>query len=340
MPGARNSSLLTQPGGAIEIAQPRPGTVVTNTVTVLGTGQSGADAYHIGVETGGRYLAQSTVTPAITGSTGAFTVTLRFDPVASPADGQVTVYTTAAGSTAVEEQAVVPVRLAPANVQAISGPVIQLSPDNGKAGTPVVVLGEGFPSDSLVEIRLSGVSTEATEHAYVSGRTSNSGAFKLAFTMPAFWPSGDPILAPQVLVVASTPDFVNKATAIFGYNSGSGVVGRTPLPGEQPAARMAEAFLRAWASGSPGESLSYLSADFRNRVSADGSVAAGISKLLGVHGTPGRTTVVVVSSSADETVVRVTLQGDNGASRADLTMQEDADGWQIVWIAPAGKEVQ
>jgi hypothetical protein len=232
MPGARNSAAFTQTAGDIQIAQPLPGTVVTNTVTVLGTGQLGAGEYHVGVESGGRYLAESTVTPTVAGPTGVFTVTLRFDPLTAPADGQVIVYTSASAGGAVEHQAVVPVRLAPANAQAISGPVINLSPDNGKAGTPVVVLGEGFPSERTVEIRLSGISTEATEHAYVSGTTGKNGDFKLAFTMPAYWPNGDPILAPQVLVVASTPDFVSKATAIFGYNAAVGAEARTLLSGE------------------------------------------------------------------------------------------------------------
>jgi hypothetical protein len=245
MPGARNSAAFNGSSGAIEIAQPLPGTVVTNTVTVFGTGQVGASEYHIGVESEGRYLAETTVTPSSAEPTGAFTVTLRFDPVAAPADGQITVYTTSGADGAVMEQAIVPVRLAPANIQAISGPVIHLSPNTGKAGTPVAVLGEGFPAGRTVEIRLSGVSTEATEHAYASGTTGSSGDFKLAFTMPAYWPSGDPILAPQVLVVASTPDFVSTATAIFGYNAVVAPEEGTPLPGEQPAALMAKDDLQA-----------------------------------------------------------------------------------------------
>jgi hypothetical protein len=233
MPGARNSAALTGSGGGISIALPLPGAVVTNTVTVMGTGEESTAEYHIGIASGGRYLAQDTVAPTQDDTTGAFSVTLQFDPVATVAEGEVTVYTTSEANGGVERQAVVPVTLAPANAKMISGPTIHLSPDNGKAGTPVVVAGEGFPPDSRVEIRLSGVSTEATEHAYVSGVTRAGGEFQLSFTMPAFWPNGDPILAPQVLVVASTPDFVSKATAIFHYSAAIAPDSGTPLPGEQ-----------------------------------------------------------------------------------------------------------
>lgn len=340
MPGARNSAGLTGGNGAIDIAQPLPGTIVTNTVTVLGTGSASAGEYHVGVMTDGRYLAEETFTAAPNGSSGIFTVTLRFDPVTAPADGQVTVSTTSGGDGSPEQEASVPVKLAPANMKAISGPVIHLSPDTGKAGTPVVVMGEGFPPDRTVEIRLSGVSTEATEHAYVSGRTGAGGDFRLSFTMPAYWPNGDPIVSPQVLVVASTPDFVSKATAIFGYNSAVSPGPPTALPSEQPAPRVAEAFLSAWMSGTPGEALDYFSPDYGQRIASDGGVTEGIAGALGIQGTPTATSVAVVSASDEETVVRVTFESDTGSTRADITMQKAADGWQVVWIGPAGSEMR
>ena len=341
MPGARGSGNLNSASDAITIMQPLPGAVVTNTVTVLASGPASAGDIHVRLTANGDYLAESTVTPAgAKGPVGVFSTTLQFEPVSIASDGEVTVSRTADGNNTVEQKVSVHVRLAPANARAISGPVINLSPDNGKAGTPVVVVGDGFPSDRMVEIRLSGVNTEATEHAYVSTRTGPNGELKVSFTMPAYWPSGDPIVAPQVLVVASTPDFVSKAIAIFNYSTGTAPEARTPLPGEKPAAVMAEAFLRAWASGSPADTLSYLSTDFRSRVAADGGAEAGIARAMGVQGVPSRSSVAVVASSADETIVRATLQTDTGVARADLTLQEAADGWKIVWIAPAVSEVQ
>jgi hypothetical protein len=335
MPGARNSASITSANGAIRIAYPLPGTVVTNTVTVQGTSQVAGAEYHVGVEARGLYLAEETLAAEQIGSAGAFSVTLSFDPVTEPVDGEVIVYTTEAEGGSVDQQAVVPVKLAPAGTMTFGGPVIHLSPDNGKPGTPVVVIGEGFPSDTVVEIRLSGVSTEATEQAYASGRTDSSGAFKLSFTMPAFWPSGDPILAPEVLIVASTPDFVTKATAVFGFASTAGPESGTPLPGTEPAVRMAEAFLHAWSEGSSTEALNYLRVDYRTQVSSGGSATTGIARLLGMKGVPGRSTVAVLAATPDETVVRAIIQTEGGPLRADITLEEAPRGWQIVWIAPA-----
>jgi hypothetical protein len=334
MPGARNSAAVTSSNDSISIAYPLPGTVVTNTVTVRGSGQVTGAAYHVGIGAGGLYLAEADVAPESLGAAGAFSVTLNFDPVDAPVDGEVTVYTTT-GTGSVDRQAVVPVKLAPASVSAVSGPVIHLSPETGRAGTPVVVIGEGFPPGATVEVRLSGVSTEATEQAYISGVTGPGGDFKLSFIMPAFWPNGDPIVAPQVLVVASTPDFVSKATAVFGYSSTAAPESGTPLPGDQPTARIARDFLQAWSSGSPNDALDYLSPEYRIQVIADGGVKAGIAHNLGVDRVPEATTVAVIASSRGETVVRATFQDEGGAHRADITFEEAIEGWKIVWIGPA-----
>jgi hypothetical protein len=235
MPGARNSSAVSGGTGAIEIAQPLPGTVVTNTITVLATAVAGAEEYHVGLVAGGRYIVEDTVTRDSQHASGVFSVTLRFEPVPAPADGAVTIWTVPGKNGEAAQPASVPVKLAPAGVMAINGPVIHLSPDSGKAGTNVAVIGEHFPPGQPVEIRLSGVSTEATEHAYASGRIEPTGEFKLTFTMPAYWPNGDPIVSPEVLVVASTPDFVSKATAVFGYSSVAAPEPPTPQPARSSA---------------------------------------------------------------------------------------------------------
>jgi hypothetical protein len=260
MPGARNSSAFAPPPSAIEISQPLPGTVVTNTVTVLATGQRGSAAYHVDLLTNGRTIAQANVTPSPNAASAVFSVTLQFEPVTEAVDGELTVYAGSGDAISDEPDAVVPLRLAPASMKVISGPAIRLRPDRGKAGTPVVVQGEGFPPGRTVEIRLSGVSTEATEHEYVSGTTGTAGEFHLAFTMPAFWPSGDPIVASEVLVVASTPDFVSKATAVFGYGTAASPETPTPLPELRPAVRLSQATQKASAVSSPGEAIDYLRA--------------------------------------------------------------------------------
>jgi hypothetical protein len=342
MPGARNSAASTSSSGSISIAYPLPGTVVTNTVTVQGTGQQSGTEYHVGIGAGGLYLAEDIVSPVSLSSNGAFSVTLYFDAVTTPVDGEVTVYTTTSDSGTVDQQAVVPVKIAPASIQSISGPVIHLSPVNGHAGTPLIVIGSDFPPNTRVEVRLSGVSTEATEQAYIAGTTDANGEFKLSFTMPAFWPNGDPIVAPQVLVVASTPDFVSKATAIFGFSSTAAPETGTPLPGEQLTARIAADFLAAWSNGSASEALDYLSAGYREHLSADGDVKEGIAGSLGIRSLPADTTLAVIASTPDETVVRATFQanGSGRAHRADITFEEAIEGWKIVWIGPAMSEMR
>lgn len=94
-------------------------------------------------------------------------------------------------------------------------PSIQLGPNHGTLGTKVVVVGERFPAGSSVEIRLGGLDSEATRSAYALATASQSGAIEATFNMPNYWPNGDPIVQSQLLVVASTPDFVIKATAVF-----------------------------------------------------------------------------------------------------------------------------
>ena len=274
MPGARNSSAFAPPPSAIEISQPLPGTIVTNTVTVLATGQRGSAAYHVDLETKGRTIARANVTPSENSASPVFSVTLEFEPVTEAVDGELNVYTASGDAISNEPEAVVPLRLAPASMKVISGPAIRLSPDTGKAGTPVVVQGEGFPPGRTVEIRLSGISTEATEHDYASGTTGPAGEFHLAFTMPAFWPNGDPIVSSEVLVVASTPDFVSKATAVFEYGSDASPGVPTPLPEQRPALRLSQAMQKAMALSNPEGVTNYLIASGDKSMSTEATTAA------------------------------------------------------------------
>jgi hypothetical protein len=77
------------------------------------------------------------------------------------------------------------------------------------------VTGEHFPQWSRVEIHLGGLDTEATRQAYAATTADGTGAIDVDFALPDHWPNGDAIVQPQVVVVAATPDFVSKATAIF-----------------------------------------------------------------------------------------------------------------------------
>lgn len=96
---------------------------------------------------------------------------------------------------------------------------LSLSPDHGGAGRRVTVMGSGFPPNSQVEIRLGGLNTGATEVSYATLQGDESGAINGAFTMPERWPNGDRIAISQVMVIATTRDFMNKASAVFNYEA-------------------------------------------------------------------------------------------------------------------------
>lgn len=104
--------------------------------------------------------------------------------------------------------------------------VIRLSPNRGGAGKQVLIVGDNFPADADVEIHLGGLNTGATEHVYATFRSDGSGAVRGTFLMPEYWPTGEQILVPQVVVLATTPDFLYKATAEFSYESEAG----SPIP--------------------------------------------------------------------------------------------------------------
>jgi hypothetical protein len=98
-------------------------------------------------------------------------------------------------------------------------PTIHLSPDRGKGGSSITVKGQHFPQWSRVEIHLGGLDTEATRQAYAATTANGEGDIDVDFALPDHWPNGDPIVQPQVVVVAATPDFVSKATAILANES-------------------------------------------------------------------------------------------------------------------------
>ena len=94
-------------------------------------------------------------------------------------------------------------------------PTISLTPDKGKGGSSITVTGQHFPEWSRVEIHLGGLDTEATRQAYAATTANGEGDIDVDFALPDHWPNGDPIVQPQVVVVAATPDFVSKASAIL-----------------------------------------------------------------------------------------------------------------------------
>jgi hypothetical protein len=99
-------------------------------------------------------------------------------------------------------------------------PSISILPKHGKAGTLVTVIGSGFPAGCPVEIRLSSENSGATTQVYASTEAApTTGYVQASFRMPDRWPNGESIVIPQVLIVAATPDFLEKATTSFAYEA-------------------------------------------------------------------------------------------------------------------------
>jgi hypothetical protein len=84
-----------------------------------------------------------------------------------------------------------------------------------------------------VQIRLGGTNTAATERSYASVKAGQDGAIRVRFMMPAWWPDGEAITTPEVVVVASTADFVYKGSAVFTYDGNSPP--KTTIPSQEGA---------------------------------------------------------------------------------------------------------
>lgn len=327
--------LRTQMGPPMEnslrIAEPLPGTVLTNSVTVRGEGRAFENTILVEVTAGGQVLGKEIVTTAAEmGQVGEFTVTVKLTPVAAPTDGTLRIYTESPVDGSIDQQTSVPIKLVPLDTPATLTvqPSIRLAPDSGKAGTEVVVSGEGFPAGGDVEIRLGGLQTSATQQVYATTQADNMGAIKASFTIPERWPNGDTIVQPQVVVLASTPDLVTKASAIFEYGS----EGAPPPKEEGTALQVAQGFVSAWTGGDEKTALGYLDGAIRETVQADGNVQANIARLMGVQNMPQSSSVETVKSGTDLTIVRVTLQFAEGSSQADFALKQNGGKWVITGI--------
>jgi hypothetical protein len=225
------------PRNTLAISEPLPGTAITNQVTVKGEGMAFENTIIVEVLSHGTMLGRTIVTTeAEIGQVGEFTTTVTFTPVPADTSGEVTIYTVSAKDGNVDQRASVPVRLlAPGSVPPtriyISNPNIRISPARGRPGTEITVVGGGFKGASEVQIRLGGLNSGATSQVYATTRAGEHGNIQVSFIMPDRWPNGEPIVLPQVVVLASSPDFVDKATAQFTLDIAA-IVPVTPTPKE------------------------------------------------------------------------------------------------------------
>jgi hypothetical protein len=330
-PGTR-SVVPTDPRNTLTIASPLPGAIITDVVTVKGAGRAYENTILVGVATQGTMLVKEVVTTqADTGEIGEFTVTLKLPAVEQATPATVVIYTESASDGSIDQKAEVPVQIVPAGTgKNTTAPVIRLMPDHGGSGTQVSVAGEKFPVGATVELRLSGTNTEATQQSYTSAVVDQNGSFKLGFTMPGYWPNGDEIIQPQIVVLASTPDFVTKASAIFGYDSE--LSSSTPSTDGASAVKIAEAFTNAWRNANVDEMLSYLDPGFRNSLGVDKAALAGAARMLGVQYPPASAEFSVVEGTPEEVLVRANLKYEQSTAAADLAMRYDGNNWRITQI--------
>lgn len=101
------------------------------------------------------------------------------------------------------------------------GAAIVVNPSEGTAGTVVTVNATGFPANTQVNLYLAGLVRASSggerPNVYASATTDSNGSDTLTFAMPTTWPSGDPILTGQLVVLVATEDFAARANGTFDY---------------------------------------------------------------------------------------------------------------------------
>jgi hypothetical protein len=207
----------------LRIYEPSQGAQIAEKVTVRGEGIAFENTINVQVVANGATLGQTTVTTdAPPGDVGTFETVVDIAATRDDADGSIVIYTTSPKDGSVDQRAVVPVRvLAHGRVTPTSAyttqPTIRISPLRGRAGTEITVVGGGFPPASTVEIRLGTLNSGANSQVYATTQVGQHGTIQVSFIMPHNWPNGEPIIIPRLVVLASTPDYLVKATAEFSY---------------------------------------------------------------------------------------------------------------------------
>jgi hypothetical protein len=215
----------------LAISEPLPGATIADMVTVKGEGMAFENTITVEVVANGATLGRSIVTTdAQPGAVGKFTATVTIGPVGADTSGLVTIYTTSAKDGSIDQRASVPVKIkahgqTPSTGAYTTHPNIIISPTRGRSGNEVTVVGSGFRAGSVVQVRLGTINAGAAPQVYATTEAGEHGNIQASFIMPFHWPSGEEITLHQVVIVASSPDFIDKATAQFTFE--------TPTPSPQ-----------------------------------------------------------------------------------------------------------
>ena len=102
------------------------------------------------------------------------------------------------------------------------------------------MVGVGFPGNTPVALYLAtfdgGGEGSGLNQQYAAATTDASGAFALAFTVPAEWPNGEEIESGRLVVLVATNDFGTQASALFDYQGTSAASDQSAPPTPIPSA--------------------------------------------------------------------------------------------------------
>lgn len=118
------------------------------------------------------------------------------------------------------------------------GPASAINPASGSANTAATVTATGFPANVRLDLYLAGLvrASAGTERpqSYANATTDSNGNATLTFTLPTSWPSGEPILTGELVVLVATQDFGARANTLFAYTAPT-VATATPITAPTPA---------------------------------------------------------------------------------------------------------
>jgi hypothetical protein len=98
-----------------------------------------------------------------------------------------------------------------------SGPAIALSPSSAGPNTQVLITGQGFPPETVLNLRLGPPDVGATPQSYGQVVTDENGGFTLSFFVPGQWPDRTPVTEKELIIVILNEDGSIKATAPFEF---------------------------------------------------------------------------------------------------------------------------
>ena len=119
------------------------------------------------------------------------------------------------------------------------GPAVAIAPASGSANTQATVTATGFPANVQVDLYLAGLvrASDAAQRpqSYATATTDSSGQATLTFVLPTNWPSGEPILTGDLVVLVATADFAARANTTFEYTppsvpTATATLAPTPVP--------------------------------------------------------------------------------------------------------------